>query len=274
MKKLVTGALAALLSFAALAATTTPVQLISPAGSTAGQVIASTGPTTAPAWGGFAISGIAAIAANTVLANTTGSSASPTAFSMPSCNGSSNALQYASGTGFVCGSNYALLSSYAAPPAIGNTTPSTGKFTTLTTTAMSRVLATTSNALSVPNNTFTTITTWTPSLNQGANFVASTGVYTAPAAGLYDIRAGVRFSSLAVAANIQCLIAVFVNGTQSFQSGVTYQSNVATIMQTSGAWLVNLAANDVVTIRVFQNSTATGTLDGSAANFLNISQLP
>lgn len=45
---------------------------------------------------------LAAQAANTVLANVTGSSASPTAFAMPSCS-TIGFLQWTSGTGFTCG---------------------------------------------------------------------------------------------------------------------------------------------------------------------------
>ncbi|WP_258167477.1 hypothetical protein [Burkholderia multivorans] len=46
--------------------------------------------------------------ANTVISNATGSSASPTAFAMPSCSGASNVLQWTNGTGFTCASNYVL----------------------------------------------------------------------------------------------------------------------------------------------------------------------
>jgi hypothetical protein len=103
MKKLIL----AVLTFAAstaFATTYTPVQLLNPAGSTAGQAIVSTGPNSAPTWGGVAVSGLAAIGANTVLANATNASASPTAFAMPStCT--SGSLQWTSGTGFVCSSS-------------------------------------------------------------------------------------------------------------------------------------------------------------------------
>ncbi|MFM0013702.1 hypothetical protein [Paraburkholderia sediminicola] len=108
MKKLF-GALIALYSAFALSATTVPVQLLNPTGSTSGQAIVSTGASTAPAWGGIGVNGIAAIAANTVLANATGSSAAPTAFAMPSCSASGNALNYTSGTGWTCATGYALL---------------------------------------------------------------------------------------------------------------------------------------------------------------------
>lgn len=53
---------------------------------------------------------LAAQAANTVVANVTASSASPTAVAMPSCSTANSALQYTSGTGFSCITNSALTS--------------------------------------------------------------------------------------------------------------------------------------------------------------------
>jgi hypothetical protein len=50
-------------------------------------------------------------AANTVIANATGSTASPTAFAMPSCSGANNALRWTSASGFTCASSIALTSS-------------------------------------------------------------------------------------------------------------------------------------------------------------------
>ena len=49
--KRITSALIFLLSTAVFGATTNPVQLLNPAGSTAGQAVVSTGPSSAPAWG-------------------------------------------------------------------------------------------------------------------------------------------------------------------------------------------------------------------------------
>ena len=103
MKRIFISALSALaIAFSAQAATTVPVQLLNPTGSTSGQAIVSTGASNAPAWGGIGVNGIAAIAGNSIVANVTGSSASPTAFSMPSCSATANVLQYTSGTGFTC----------------------------------------------------------------------------------------------------------------------------------------------------------------------------
>lgn len=57
MKRLLACALLALSSIA-FGATTVPVQLLSPAGSTAGQAILSTGPSTAPVWGLTPLTGV------------------------------------------------------------------------------------------------------------------------------------------------------------------------------------------------------------------------
>ncbi|WP_088926283.1 hypothetical protein [Burkholderia multivorans] len=125
MKRLFTAALFALSSIA-FGATLTPVQLLNPAGSTSGQTIVSTGPSTAPGWASVPLSGLSSIASNTVLANVTASSAAPSAFAMPSCSTSSSILQYTTSTGFTCNTSV-----WGAPPNIGFNTPGTGNFTTL-----------------------------------------------------------------------------------------------------------------------------------------------
>jgi len=108
MKRLFACALLAL-SSVAFGATTVPIQLITP------------------------------IAANTVVTNATGSTATPTAFVMPSCSTSTSALQWTSGTGFVCNTaiNAATLggATFSSPGAIGNTTPGSGTFGLLTSIA-------------------------------------------------------------------------------------------------------------------------------------------
>lgn len=57
MKRLFTSLLA-LITSAAFGTTTVPVQLLNPAGSTSGQAIVSTGPSSAPAWSGIPISAV------------------------------------------------------------------------------------------------------------------------------------------------------------------------------------------------------------------------
>lgn len=58
MKKLITVALLALLSAVAFGATLAPVSMLSPTGSTSGQVVASTGASSAPAWTTITLSGL------------------------------------------------------------------------------------------------------------------------------------------------------------------------------------------------------------------------
>lgn len=109
MKKILLSVLA-LISFCVFGATTTPVQLLNPTGSTSGKTILSTGASSAPAWGNLAATSLAAQGANTVVANVTSGSASPSTAALPSCSASGNALLYTSGTGFSCGTGYALTS--------------------------------------------------------------------------------------------------------------------------------------------------------------------
>lgn len=106
MRKTLTGLLA-VISITALAQTKTPVQLLSP---TAGQTIVSTGPNTVPSWANVTATALGPQPANTAVANVTGSSAAPTATALPSCSTGNSALKYTSGTGFSCGTTFALTS--------------------------------------------------------------------------------------------------------------------------------------------------------------------
>lgn len=108
MKKLF--AILALVAGSAHSATLVPVQLLNPAGSTSGQAIISTGASGQPVWGNVTAAALAAQAANTVLANVTASSASPTAVAIPSCSAANSAIQYTSATGFTCSAAFALTS--------------------------------------------------------------------------------------------------------------------------------------------------------------------
>lgn len=66
------------------------------------------------ATGKVGLASLATQAANTVVANVTASSASPTAVAIPSCSTANSALQYTSGTGLSCGTSFALTSSTLA----------------------------------------------------------------------------------------------------------------------------------------------------------------
>lgn len=110
MKRIFAAALL-LIATVSFGATTVPVQLLNPSGSTLGQAIVSSGPSSNPIWSNVPATSLAPIPANTILANVTNASASATAFSMPSCIASGNALLYSPGAGISCGTGYALLAS-------------------------------------------------------------------------------------------------------------------------------------------------------------------
>ncbi|CAJ0901316.1 hypothetical protein R1479_04615 [Ralstonia mannitolilytica] len=103
--------LATFITSVATAATLTPVQLLNPAGSTSGQAIVSTGSSTAPVWGTVTAGSLTPVAGDTVIANTTSSTASPTAAALPSCSASGAALKYTLGIGFSCATGYGLTGS-------------------------------------------------------------------------------------------------------------------------------------------------------------------
>lgn len=139
--------------------------------------------------------------------------------------------------------------------------------------AISSVGATTTNALSVANNTAVTVTNWTTSYNIGGNFTASTGVFTCTKQTQYDVRAAFRFSAGAMGAGTQCIVQVAVNGTAVYQAGEVLAAALTVAISTTIATIVMCNPGDTITVRVFQNSGATQTLDGNGmANWLTIRQ--
>lgn len=213
MKKLFAALLLALTS-SVFAATLTPIQLLNPAGSTSGQVIRSTGPSTAPAWGNVTAANLATQAANTVLANVTGSTASPTAVALPSCSTSTSALQYTSGTGFGCFTSMAV------------TTGTLGQFSSTTSAQLAAVLTDETGTGSVVYGTSPTITT--PTIN--------------------GITSGTNGAAGALG---QCISSTVASGSAVALTANT-GTNVTSISLTAGDWLVfgqvNFQATSTTTV--------------------------
>jgi len=305
MKRLLTGALALLLSVAASATTLNPIQLLNPTGSSSGQAIVSTGASSAPAWANVAATALAAQAANTVVANVTGSAASPTAIAMPLCNASTAALQYTTGgSGFVCNTsiNAATLggTTFAAPGPIGSTTASTGSFTTLA--ASSTVSGTGfSNYLASPpaigstaagTGAFTTISASSTVSGTGfSTYLASPPAIggTAPAAGSFTTlsatstitpsqTAGIVGTTTNNSANAGSVGEVISSSVASPGVSLTSASpaNVTSISLTAGDWDVwgNIypvpAGSTVIAQERGTISTTTGSIGtyGDAGSFL------
>lgn len=185
---------------------------------------------------------LATQAANTVLANATGASSSPTAFSMPGCSSAASALTWTSGTGFACNSsiNAATLggATFAAPGPIGATTASTGAFTTMSVSGLA---------------SFTTITPTAPTALAGDNStkLATTGFVArhAPCPSILDNggdNTGVNDNSTAFATTAALgpsgqACVYFPPGTYAFSGSVSYT------MPTNTASITVLGAGQDVT---------------------------
>ena len=237
MKRIFAAALA-VFSVAAFAATTTPISLLSPTGSTSGQAIVSTGPTTAPAWGAVSAGSLAPIAANTVLGNFTGSSAVPAAFAVPSCSTANSALKYTSGTGLSCGTTFALTS--------GNLS----QFASTTSAQLLGVLSDETGSGAAVFGTSPTIST--PTITGGTinntaigGVTPSTGAFTTiSATGLItpSTTNGIKGTTAADNANAGSLGEAPTNsaGPTSLSPGVTL--NIASQPLTAGDWDVECVA--------------------------------
>lgn len=273
MKRLIAAA-SMWLAGAAMAATLSPIQLLNPAGSTAGQAIVSTGASSAPAWGAVSAGALAPIAANTVLGNFAASSAPPAAFAVPSCSTANSALKYASGTGLSCGATFALtsgdLSQFASTTSaqlagvISNETGSGalvfGTSPTLTTPTIASIVNT--GTLTLPSSTDTIVgrattdtltnkTLTTPTLN-GATF---SGTF----AGSHSYSGAVSFTSTITPSQTAGIVGTTTNnnanagsvgeylaatsGSVSISNGVN--TDVISVALTAGDWDVQGVINYV-----------------------------
>jgi len=233
MKRLITCALLALSSIA-FGATLTPIQLLNPAGSTVGQAIVSTGASSAPAWGGISLTGIASIAANSLIGNATNAVAGVAAITVTGCNGAAQALQWTNGSGFGCNS------AIATSGANANITSITGLTTPLSvaqggTGATSAAAARTNLGLGTAATANTGTSGSTIPLLSGANTWGAAQVFSAlvtPTGGIAGITNGSAASAGAVGE-------VFTS-TVSSVSGVSLTSaqiaSVTSIPLTAGDW--------------------------------------
>lgn len=263
MKKIIAVLAAFFISAQAIAATLTPIQLLNPSGSTSGQVIVSTGPSSAPTWG---TSGLAAISANSVLANTTGASAAPTAASVPSCSASGNVLQYISNTGFSCATGYAQI---ASPTFTGTVTTAALTATgAITPSQTAGIIGTTTNnnANAGSVGEILTGTTNTTSLSTGVSANCTSVSLTA---GDWDVSGTIRFTpaGTTTVAGILASISITSATLGSFGQYSQIQATLTTGAQqalTTPVTRISLSATS--TVYLVGNSafaTSTMTCDGT-----------
>lgn len=240
MKKILVGVFAALLCASSFAITPSPVSLLNTAGSTAGQAILSSGPTSTAAWtsivdsviagSGVAVSGatgnvtvsvatngvavgqLAQQAANTVLANATSSTANVAAFSMPSCSSTVSALNWTSGTGFTCNTGLITASTVSSTYLAAAIAAST--YAPLATSGQPYFQATLSANQSVTVGTFTKIQFNTKVFDSNTYYDATTNYrFTPLKAGKYLVTVSLIGQSTATAtANNGAIAAIYKNG--------------------------------------------------------------
>lgn len=332
MKRLFAIALLALTS-AAFGATLSPIQLLNPAGSTSGQVITSTGPTTAPAWSNVSVSaltGIVTVAhggtnsgsasgtaldnitgfagtgfltrtgagtyafqsatngitfgnlaqagANTLLGNSTGSTANVAAVTVTGCNGAAQALQWTNGLGFGCNSGVATSGANANITSLtGLTTPlSVGQGGTgvTTSTGSGSVVLTTSPTITTPALVGITNGS-TPASGRVGEFLSS-GVATGSAVSLttataanvtsVSLTAGVWLCNGTVGFNISAgaaPISAWINTTGATQPAVNTGFGVTTLSLASGTFGGSLLS--IMPTRINVSSSATAFLSSQAS---------
>lgn len=128
------------------------------------------------------------------------------------------------------------------------------------------VAAGNSNGQSIPNGVSTVVlggTGWSVQTNTGGNFNASSGVFTAPVPGFYEIEAALQFVAAASAVATEFRVEIVVTplaggGPSAIRRGVaTAHSATAAVKQSPNVEIgITLAAGDQVTINAFQNSGA------------------
>lgn len=147
----------------------------------------------------------------------------------------------------------------------------------LNTTGNDALLYNNSSGQSIPSGVSTTITGWTKVDDRiGAQFNASTGVYTAPATGYYNISAGLLFNNAASTVGNQYLIAVIAKGV-NVCTGEEYSQNTSSSIPhaASVSCVVSLSAGQTALIQANQNTGSALTLSSSgAATYVSVSRIP
>ena len=97
------------------------------------------------------------------------------------------------------------------------------------------------------------IAPWTEHFDQGSNFNATTGVFTAPVAGKYFFYISVMLDNND---NGDYQIAIFRNGSLYYNTNDMVSNTTTTFLQTTVNGIVEMSANDTVDFRMY-NSTST-----------------
>lgn len=151
-----------------------------------------------------------------------------------------------------------------------------GSFTTLNASGNDALLYTNASGQSIANNTLVTVTTWTKTADRvNANFNASTGIFTAPAAGWYQISGQLTYSAAAGVVNAQYSAAILANGTVVAEGAGFQQSASTALVSVPFSATVPLSAGQTLQVQAFQTSGVARTLSASSPlTYVSINRLP
>lgn len=137
---------------------------------------------------------------------------------------------------------------------------------TIAATETISVIAGNSSGFSVPNNSLTTVTGWTKIDDTHGAFNASTGVFTAPAAGRYFVKLGLTYNN-GYTANTGGGQAYIV-GSNGQHSGrvLPFGSNTSIDMAVTAEDTFYLQAGQTLTLQAFQNNGSSRILLATAAH--------
>lgn len=139
-----------------------------------------------------------------------------------------------------------------------------------------KLLYNTTNALSIPNSTATTVTTFTKVFDLvNANFAPSTGTFTAPATGHYHVDVQYEFANAAGAINSTYELLVLVAGAAVFTGKTLSETANSGNRCVKASGVVSMTSGQLLTTQLFQNSGGAVAMSGVALkNYISIHRVP
>lgn len=187
---------------------------------------------------------------------------------------SAGAFTTLSASGVVSGAGFSTY--LASPPAIGGTAPAAGAFTTLSASGNDALTYQNTSALAIPTATVTIVTGWTKLFDRvGANFDATSGVFTAPANGYYQVSAGIGIGSAGNAVGQLVQVRIVANSVAVAIGAVTVQTATSESQFARACCVVYLASGQTLTVDAWHNMTGSPALLSTASyNWISINQVP